>query len=217
MESIKIYGQDMMYLPMRVATKDQLYGEVATAKYDSAYPVEMYIKSVEGFGGEGSFLSKFNLEIRDEVELSVSSRAFADEVGVAEDLYRPREGDLIWFPMAAKMFKISYVSERPLFYQLGTIAFVDLRCQLFEYSNEQFTTGINEIDAIATDFSIAIDTDQLVLEDGSILVDEDGYTLLLDGGTATDTKVVSDNDILQTAGDSIIDFTELDPFSEGAY
>lgn len=217
MESIRIYGQDMYYLPMSVFNKDSLYGEVAAAQYNSAYPVEMYIKNVDGFGGEGSFLSKFNLEIRDELELSISSRVFSEEVGVAEDLFRPREGDLIWFPLAGRMFKISYVSDRPVFYQLGTIAFVDLRCQMFEYANERFNTGITEIDDIAVDYSMSVDQDTLLLEDGSILVDEEGYTLLLDGVEAAGSKVFSDNDTIQTAATGIVDFTEFDPFSEGVY
>lgn len=215
-ESIKIYGHDVMYLPMKVVNKDQLYGEVALAKFDVAYPIEMYIKNVDGFGGEGSFLSKFNLEIRDEIEFSISSRVFSEEVGVAEDLFRPREGDLIWFPMANRMFKISYVSERPVFYQLGTIAFVDLRCQMFEYSNERITTGIPEIDQIAASYTTLTSSNVLHTQDGNILTDEDGFTLLLQDDT-TESVDLSDNDIIQTSMSGIIDFTEIDPFSEGVY
>lgn len=215
-ESIKIYGHDVMYLPMKVVNKDQLYGEVATAKFDVAYPIEMYIKNVDGFGGEGSFLSKFNLEIRDEIEFSISLRTFSEEVGVAEDLFRPREGDLIWFPLAGRMFKISYVSERPVFYQLGTVAFVDLRCQMFEYSNERINTGIPEIDQIAASYSTLISANELQTHDGYVLTDEDGYTLLLEDNTSESVDL-SDNEIIQTSMDGIIDFSEIDPFSEGVY
>lgn len=216
MESIKIYGHDVYYIPMVVVNKDQLYGEVSQPRYVNAYPIEMYIKNVDGFGGEGSFLSKFNLEIREEIEFSISTRVFGQEVGVAEDLSRPREADLIWFPLAGRMFKISYVDSKPVFYQLGTVAFYDLRCQLFEYSNEIFTTGIPEVDAISVDYSIESGLDELLLEDGSVLVDEAGFSLLQDG-TNNDTSVLSDNDFLQTNGTGIIDFTEFDPFSEGTY
>lgn len=201
---------------MVVVNKDQLYGEVSQPRYVNAYPIEMYIKNVDGFGGEGSFLSKFNLEIREEIEFSISTRVFGQEVGVAEDLSRPREADLIWFPLAGRMFKISYVDSKPVFYQLGTVAFYDLRCQLFEYSNEIFTTGIPEVDAISVDYSIESGLDELLLEDGSVLVDEAGFSLLQDG-TNNDTSVLSDNDFLQTNGTGIIDFTEFDPFSEGTY
>lgn len=216
MESIKIYGHDVYYIPMVAVNKDTLYGEVSQPRYNNAYPIEMYIKNVDGFGGEGSFLSKFNLEIREEIEFSISTRVFGEEVGVAEDLSRPREADLIWFPLAGRMFKISYVDSKPVFYQLGTVAFYDLRCQLFEYSNEIFNTGIPQIDDISTDFSIEADPNQLLLEDGSVLVDEEGFTLLVDGGS-DETSVVSDNAYLETNGSGIIDFTEFDPFSEGRY
>jgi len=215
-ESIKVYGHDVYYIPMTVFNKDQLYGEVPSAEFNAAYPVEVYIKNVDGFGGDGTFLSKFNIEIREEIEFSISPRVFAEEVGVAEDLIRPREGDLIWFPLAGRMFKIGYVEQKPVFYQLGTIAFIDLRCQLFEYSNEKFNTGIVEIDSIGEDYSIEYGSNQLLTDDGLILTDEQGYTLLVetdDGGN----RVVSDNDFIQSEADSIIDFTELDPFSDGPY
>jgi len=215
-ESIRIYGHDVYYMPMTVVDKDSLYGEVALAEFNNAYPVEMYIKNVDGFGGEGSFLSKFNLEIRDEIEFSLSLRTFSEEVGAPESISRPREGDLIWFPLASKLFKISYVNERPVFHQLGTIAFVDIRCQLYEYSNEKLNTGMQEIDSIAEDFSVSIDTGSVTLEDNSILVDEQGFTLLLDT-TSANNRVLSDNDYIETYGSGIIDFTEVDPFSEGAY
>lgn len=218
MESIRIYGQDIYYIPMVTVAKDQLYGEVAHARYDNAYPIEMYIKNVDGFGGDGTFLSKFNIEIRDEIEFSISSRVFAEEVGVAEDLSRPREADLLWFPMVGRMFKISYVNERPVFHQLGTIAFVDLKCQMFEYSNEVFNTGIAEIDALTVDYSISIDDLGILLESGDTLVDEDGYTVMQEAsGTPTGTRIVTDSDIIQQEADDFLDFTEIDPFSEGTY
>jgi hypothetical protein len=214
-ESIKIYGNDVYYLPMAAGGKDMLYGEVPMAHFNSAYPIEMYIKNIEGFGGEGQFLSKFNLEIRDEIEFSISSRTFSEEVGAPESINRPREGDLIWFPMANRMFKISYVSERPVFYQLGTVAFVDLRCQMFEFSNEVFTTGIPDIDILSQEYSLEPGV-ALMLEDGSVLVDETGQTLLEDTSDGTD-KNISDNLEIQNIASGLIDFSEMDPFSEGVY
>jgi hypothetical protein len=217
MESIKIYGHDVYYMPMTAVNKDVLYGEVALAEFNSAYPIEMYIKNVDGFGGQGTFLSKFNIEIREEIEFSISSRVFAEEVGVAESLVRPREGDLIWFPLASRLFKISFVDSKPVFYQLGTIAFIDLRCELYEYSNEKLNTGILEIDSIAGDFNISHGiNNELRTADGLVLTDESGYSLLLEQDE-DDTSVVSDNDLLQLEAAGIIDFTEIDPFSEGRY
>ncbi len=217
MESIKIYGHDVYYMPMTATNKDVLYGEVAQAEFNSAYPIEMYIKNVDGFGGQGTFLSKFNIEIREEIEFSISSRVFAEEVGVAEDLIRPREGDLIWFPLAGKLFKISFVDNKPVFYQLGTVAFIDLRCELYEYSNEKLNTGIPEIDSIAGDFNISYGiNNELRTVDGLVITDESGYSLLLEQDE-DDNLVVSDSDLLQLQAAGIIDFTEIDPFSEGRY
>ena len=172
----------------------------------------------DGFGGDGTFLSKFNIEIRDEITFSISARTFQEEVGVAEDLFRPREADLIWFPLAGRLFKISYVDEKPLFYPLGTIPFIDVRCELFEFSNEKFNTGIPQIDDVYNDYSIAIVTGVL-LEDGTVLTDEEGNQIMLSADDAEyeGTRVVTDAPIIQQTADSIIDFSEMDPFSEGRY
>lgn len=217
-ESIKIYGHDVFYLPRVEVAKDLLYGEDPLMEFNSAYMVDMYVKNVDGFGGDGTFLSKFNIEIREEITFSISTRTFQEEVGVAEDLFRPREGDLIWFPLAGKLFKISFVDNKPLFYPLGTVPFFDLRCELYEFSNEKFNTGIPQIDDVYNDFSIAIVTG-LLLEDGTVLVDEEGNQMMLnaDEEQYEGTRVVTDAPIIQQTADSIIDFSEMDPFSEGRY
>lgn len=218
-ESIKIYGHDVFYLPRVQIAKDALYGEDPLMQFNNAYAIDMYIKNVDGFGGDGTFLSKFNIEVRDEITFSVAPRTFQEEVGAQEDLFRPREADLIWFPLAGKLFKISFVDEKPLFYPLGIVPFYDVRCELFEFSNEIFNTGIPQIDDIYADFSIAT-INSLLLEDGSVLVDEDGYSLILSDGSASDyegTRILTDAPIIQQTADGVIDFSELDPFSEGAY
>ena len=64
-ESIKFYGMDMYWIPRRTsATSDQLFGEDSLATFEQAFLLEMYIKNVEGFEGEGEFLSKFGLNQR---------------------------------------------------------------------------------------------------------------------------------------------------------
>src|SRR5210317_1639455 len=83
-ESIKIYGIEVFYLPRTLVKENQLFGEVVLSKFEQAYPVEMYIKSVDGFQGDGDFLSKFGLEIRDEMVLTVSRRRFGEELAVAD-------------------------------------------------------------------------------------------------------------------------------------
>ena len=63
-ESIKIYGLDVKYLPRTLVNPDALLGEDPQSEFDAAIDLEMYIKNTQGFEGEGDFLSKFNLEIR---------------------------------------------------------------------------------------------------------------------------------------------------------
>src|SRR5210317_558390 len=132
-ESIRIYGHDIWFCPRTLNNYDSTYNEDAISSYDSSYQIEMYIKNVEGFEGEGDFLSKFNIQIRDEITLTVANRTFQNEVGAEEVLVRPREGDLIYMPLTAKVYVIKYAEhEAPNFYQLGALQCYDLRCELFE-------------------------------------------------------------------------------------
>ena len=195
-ESIKIYGIDLYYLPKRVVNRDTVFREEELATYNTAHPVEMYIKNVDGFEGEGDFMSKFGLEIRDRITFTVSRRSFASEVLINEaDFVRPREGDLIWFPLNRKMYKIQFVEHEAIFYQLGSLQTWDMTCELFEYNNETFETGIPDIDQV--------------------------YGLLdVDIGTANPEDVIltdpnAMNQEFETDGLNILDFTEIDPFSEG--
>lgn len=216
-ESIKIYGLDMFYLPRRFHSKDDIYGEDASSKYNMYYPIEMYIKNVEGFEGEGDFLSKFNLEIRDRVTFTVARRIFSQEVGTNEAMTRPLEGDLIYFPLNNKIFQIKFVEHEAIFYQLGALQTFDLICELFEYSGETLDTGIPEIDAIQANYSPALTSFGILTEDANYytLLDEDGYKLVNDSYDLETIDPTSDNEELEIEGDSFIDFSEIDPFSEG--
>ena len=145
-ESIRIYGIDTYYLPRIQGAKDELLNEDDLASFNDAYIVEMYIKNVDGFEGEGDFLSKFGLQIRDSMTLTVAIRSFNQEIGVNTTQTRPFEGDLIYFPLNRKFFKVMHVEHEAIFYQLGQIQTYDLRCELFEYSGETFNTGHDFID-----------------------------------------------------------------------
>lgn len=220
-ESIKMYGHDLYYIPRTRVAYDTLYAEDASSTFRDASMVEMYIKSIDGFDGDGDFISKFGLEIRDRVTFTVARRTFNYEVGSAYDLIRPREGDLIFFPLNGKMFEIKFVEHESIFYQLGALQSFDLICELFEYSNETFSTGIQTIDTLfqnnyisGKDYtsiaSFAISTELaspiefLTTEDGLRLYDEQFNT-------------VADADTIQVESDAFIDFTEIDPFAEGGY
>jgi hypothetical protein len=153
-ESIKIYGVDCWYLPKTSLVKDELMNEVTSSIVNRSYMTEMYIKNVEGFEGEGDFLSKFGLQIRDSMTLTIANRVFEDEVSaVDDDRPRPLEGDLIYFPLNRKIYEIMHVEHEAIFYQMGSLQTYDLRCELFEYSGEIIATGQPFIDSVFRDYS----------------------------------------------------------------
>jgi hypothetical protein len=261
-ESIKMYGHSVQYLPKNVVRNDPLFGEDTLITYDDAAELEMYVKNVEGFEGEGDFLSKFNLEIRDQITLTVSRKRFdqakteklTTEVGynyltetadvnepsrqylstayvgdsiVLEEATsggysittnRPVEGDLIYFPLVKKIFEIKFVEHEAIFYQAGRLQTYDLRCELFEYSNERINTGNVDIDIIEDNYSTDILKYELLQEDGFKLQLEDGGSLMQEyrieevQPTANNEYFNSSDPIFSS--DSVIDFSESNPFSE---
>jgi len=214
-EAIKIYGEDMFYIPRNINNLDKLYTADDQSSYTQAFLVELYIKSVDGFSGDGNFMSKFGLEIRDQVIFSVAQRTFTNEIGSYTTLTRPREGDLIYFPLNNKCFQIKYVNKFEMFYQLGALQTWEMTCELFEYADEVFNTGIPEIDRIQTNFSTNILDYAILDEDGSYLQDEANDFLVMEQynlGVITGTGV---NDIMAAETTGVIDWSEKDPFSEG--
>lgn len=217
-ESIKIYGQDMYYVPRTLNNKDKIYGEDDISTYNSATLVEFYIKNVEGFGGDGNFMSKFGLEIRDQVTFVIAKRVFEEEVDQNGALIRPREGDLVYFPLNRKLFQIKYVDNKPIYYPLGALQTYELTCELFEYSGEQFNTGIPDIDDIQDKLSLNIFDYGVLTQDNFVLATEDGDYMVLETYQVEEIDPFSDNDSIQTEADGFLDFTERDPFSEnGTY
>ena len=215
-ESIKIYGLDCWYIPKRIIKKDNIYGEDSLSEYNTSYMVEMYVKNVEGFAGEGDFLSKFNVEIRDQMTLTIARRTFEDEVQHYESGYtRPREGDLIFMPLNNKVFQIKFVEHEPVFYQMGALQMYDLKCELFEYSNEIINTGFDVIDDLQNDYSDAMNTFAITTESDLELKMEDGYSIIREEFDLEVQDVLSDNEDVQIESDDFLDFTEADPFSEG--
>jgi len=215
-ESIKIYGQDMWYIPRKLNNYDKVYGADDQSSYENAYPIEIYIKSVDGFSGDGNFMSKFGIEIRDQVVFSVAQRIFNEEVGNFSSQPRPNEGDLIYFPLNKKCFQIKYVNKFEMFYQLGALQTWEMTCEVFEYSNEQLNTGIPEIDSLQTKFSTNILDWNITTEGGDNLLTEDGEYLVLENSKLSDIIAAADNDQIQSESDLFVDFTAFDPFSERA-
>ena len=143
-ESIKIYGHDVSYIPRTLVNTDTVLGEDSISEYKDAYSVEMFIKSVDGFEGEGDLISKFGLEVRDQIVFSLARRAWEGlDLGV-----RPKEGDLVYFPLTSKLFQIMFVEHETPFYQNGALPTFDLTCELFIYSDEKIDTDVDDIDVI---------------------------------------------------------------------
>lgn len=216
-ESIKIYGHDLMYLPRKTGAVDSIFSEDPTREYTQVVGVEMYIKNVEGFAGQGDFLSKFNLQIRDQITFSVARRVFENEVASVFGLIRPREGDLIYFPLNKKIFEIKFVEHEPVFYQLGALQFYDIKCELFEYNNEYFATGIREIDKLMENYSLDLSMFGVLTESGLKIMSEDDYSIIQESYDINENDVMAQNDEIQELADTIIDFSEENPFSEGNY
>jgi hypothetical protein len=218
-ESINIYGHDMMYLPRKLTTHDPLFTESPITLYDKAYMIPVYIESVDGFTGEGNFLSRFGLEIRDQVVLTVAVKTFQDEVAAESDdvlLTRPREGDLIYFPMHHKLFQVLFVDKFQMFYPLGSLHTWRMTCELFEYSSERIRTGIAEIDSLEQKYSADLLQWAIYNEDGDYMVTEDADPDIWvdEKYGVTSPEPITSQDVIQQEGNTFIANT-YDPFSRG--
>jgi hypothetical protein len=154
-ESIKMYGQDVFYMPRKIVQRDLILGEDVESEFNTANTVEMFIENTEGFEGEGNIFQKFGMEIRDEATFIVAKRSWQKLVGVwNSDINddRPREGDLIYLPLSKSFFEISYVEHEQPFYQLSNLPVFKLQARLFEFNEEEFNTGIAEVDGIENNY-----------------------------------------------------------------
>jgi len=150
-ESLKIYGQDVYYLPREIVNENDIFGEDVPSKFSSAYKIEMYIENTEGFDGEGDLFTKFGVEIRDAATFIVSRKRWTNVVGQMNnkiESIRPREGDLIYLTLTNKLFEIMHVEHEQPFYQLSNLPTFKLRCELFTYSDERLDTNVDVIDNI---------------------------------------------------------------------
>ena len=193
-ESIQIYGVDTYYVTRKSSNFDHIMNEDRLTVFDAAYQMEAYLKSVDGFQGQGDFLSKFGLEIRDQATFTIAYRTFERHATRIDPmLLRPKEGDLIYLPMNNKFFEVTFVEHESVFYQTGTLQVYDLKCELFEYSNERFETGILEVDEHYGQYR----TDDVENLEDMFNVDP-----------------IAKNIFYEEKGNDIIDFSEIDPFSE---
>lgn len=193
-ESIRMYGLDLMYLSRSIQQRDDILNEDDLSIFSDVYELEMYVKSVDGFEGEGDFLSRFGLQIRDQATFTVANRTFEKHITRNDpNKIRPLEGDLIYLPLNNKFFEIKFVEHESVFYQSGALQVYDLKCELFEYSNERFETGVGYIDTYWENYETTTATDLTTLKT---------------------RDPIANNIDFENAGNDIIDFTEIDPFSE---
>ena len=156
-ESLKIYGQDIYYLPREVISTDNILGEDQASKFDDAYMIEAYIEGTEGFEGQGDLYSKFGLEVRDEVNFVISRKIWDRYIGFDSDAgTRPREGDLIFLPLSNKFFEVMFVEHEQPFYQLSNLPVYRLQCSLYEYNDEDIDTGLDVIDTLEQTISYQV-------------------------------------------------------------
>jgi hypothetical protein len=173
-EVIQIHGMDVFYIPRVIVKEDPILGEDVLSKFGSTgkvYEIEMYLKSTEGFGGEGDLVSKFGLDVRDEIIFTVHKDRFNN----ATDMAKPLEGDLIFLPINKGLFEVKFVEHEQPFYQAGKNYSFDLTCELFQYSEEQLETGITAIDDIEREQSASIDFVMTAGGSGTFSIDEAIY------------------------------------------
>ena len=189
-ESMKIYGQDVYYLPRTIVNENTILGEDVASSFTSSYKIEMYLENTEGFEGEGDLFTKFGVEIRDEATFIVSRKRWSQTVSSSNNnitVLRPKEGDLIWLSLSNKLFEILHVEHESPFYQLSNLPTYKMRCQLFEYSGEDLDTGIADVNSIQSDFGYRV----------SLTMDSDGIPRVASDGTTVSGFIIGEN-ITQT-------------------
>lgn len=152
-ESLRIFGQELVYIPRTLVSKDEILGEDRLSEFTSSFPIEMYFENVDALGGQGAFIQKFGLMMEQSATLVVARRRWEQFIGRYGKTIipsRPCEGDLIYFPLTKGMFEIKFVQHQDPFYQLGKLYVYKLQVELFQYASERIDTGVKEIDVFET-------------------------------------------------------------------
>ena len=139
-EQLQIYGVEVMYLPRKIVNKDNIFTEIESSKFDDSFAIEAYVNTYEGYTGAGDVMTKFGMSLKDELTITISKERFEDFItpflgslpeSEIEVSTRPREGDLIYFPLGKRLFEIKFVEHEKPFYQLGKTYVYSLQCELF--------------------------------------------------------------------------------------
>ncbi len=169
-EQLKIYGVDVYYLPRKIFKTDNIIREIQSSKFDDVFMLEAYINNYDGYAPDSDIMTKFGLRLKNEISLTISRERYEEfiapflegissgiregritEYDFADLITRPKEGDLIYFPLGERLFEIKRVESEKPFYQLGSNYTYELSCELYEYENELIDTDIEEVDNTVED------------------------------------------------------------------
>jgi len=162
-EQLRMYGMDVYYIPREFIREATIMREVTSSRFNTYFVIEAYLNNFDGFGGQGDLMSKFGIQVKDEITLTISRERYENYVApflnsrllyllensdstTLQTIHRPKEGDLIYFPLGRRLFEIKFVEHEQPFYQLGKGYTYELQCELFEYEDEILDTTIDEID-----------------------------------------------------------------------
>ena len=215
-ESLRFYGHETYYLPREIVEEDSILGEDVQSKFGDSYSVEMYIENTDGFEGEGDLFSKFGVRVADQATFVLSLRSWERFISLDSNLatsLRPNEGDLIYLPFSGSLFEIKFVEHENHFYQVGKLFVFKLRCELFEYSGEDFDTGVDSIDIVEDQQAYSIEMTMNSGGSGTYYVNEN---VTLSGSTVgevvswipnTRVLTIKDNTATLQVGDTIVGAT----------
>jgi len=158
-EHLRFHGVEVVYIPRKYVNQKTIIEEVQSSKFDDNFAIEAYVNTYDGYGGAGDILTKFGVSVRDELVITISKERFEDfvapfmaglddgtETSILPTPTRPREGDLVYFPLGERLFEVKYVEHESPFFQLGKNYVYELKCELFEYEDEIIDTTLDEID-----------------------------------------------------------------------
>ena len=169
-EVIQQAGIDVMYIPRTLVKEDLILGEDVLSQFNTAYEIEMYVKSSDNFGGPDDAISRFGLDISDELILVVHAESFK----FATNNTTPLEGDLIYFPLSKGLFEIKFVEDEQPFYQVGKNYVFELTCEVFQYGEEKIDTG-TDADKVERENAYAVDLLLTAGGTGTYIIDEEVY------------------------------------------
>jgi hypothetical protein len=218
-ESIQVYGHDVYYIPRKIIKLDRILNEDLMSNFPDAYMIEMYVESIDGFEGDGKLITKFGLEIRDQLSLVCSKYRWNQLVGrfgYPEESVRPVEGDLIYVPLTKGIFEIKYVDDKKPFFQLGGLPTYKFTVELYEYPNTFIDTGVEEIDEIqgytSTGFGVLIEHE---VSSTLRFVEGDYVTLTFPDDVTGSCKILH----VERTADALVDDVYLSPitYDDGLY